>query len=158
MEKRGNVKLTQFRFDPKTRWAIELIAHQRGPEATATSAVRKAIHDAAARLNLGGHRWDELYDDEEGVRILRCLAIPEYELSDDEEELRAFVLAHREFFYSDPAATKPRPAAVALLWPKISEYRSHWITTRRENPGATARLLAKALKDEGLPVPKGAAA
>lgn len=155
MERRTNSKQSQYRLDDKTRFALKLIAHQK--RQTDTAVVVHALRQAATLLDLGGFTWADLYDEHEGMRLLKCLACPTYETTPDEDELLRFVQAHRQFFYADPKGIVPRRTFVEALWPKIDEYRKHWLRTRGENPGATAELLTDAVLKEGLPLPKAAA-
>lgn len=155
MESRRNSRMSQFRFDEKTSFAMRLIARQRNQKLTA--AVSNAIRQAATHLDLGGHSWLDLYDEHEGICLLLCLACPTYQPSPEEEDLRRFALKHREFFYADQKATIPKRTTVEVLWPKIASYQEHWNKTKNESPSATAKLMAAELKAEGLPTPKAAA-
>lgn len=87
MESRRNSRMSQFRFDEKTSFAMRLIARQRNQKLTA--AVSNAIRQAATHLDLGGHSWLDLYDDHEGICLLLCLACPTYQPSPEQYAVAA---------------------------------------------------------------------
>ena len=65
------------------------------------AAIADAIHQAAARLDLAGFVWSDLYDEDEAVAALKLLSISTVNKDELERERLKFIRAHREFFYVD---------------------------------------------------------
>lgn len=147
-KKKGQV----FRFSEETRFAIQLVARQmRGSQQDAFDA---AILAAAERLDLSGHVWSDLYDPHPGVKMIRLFSVHTIVLNEQEKALRSFVRANGDFFYVDGKNKTPKRTFIEALWPKIEEFKEHWLKTHEEAPRATRIMMAAALKAEGLPAPK----
>lgn len=141
-----------YRFDELTKFAIKLLARQNRKNMQAS--VAEAIHQAAARLDLAGFVWSDLYDEHPGVMVLKLLAVSTVNKTEEERETVRFLKANREFFYVDERGLIPKRTYVEALWPGFEQYQAHWRRTRDEEPRATRKLMAAALKDAGLPAPK----
>lgn len=104
-----------YRFDERTRFAVKLLARQTRKNMQA--AIADAIHQAAARLDLAGFVWSDLYDEDEAVAALKLLSISTVNKDELERERLKFIRAHREFFYVDAKATIPKRSYVVELLP-----------------------------------------
>jgi hypothetical protein len=143
----------QARFDGQTRFALELLSAQRGQKFT--RVVEDAlIKDAkeVARVELG-QDFSTLWHEHEGVRTLNLFACPGYKISPDEDVLRSFVLAHKEFFYADPKATIPQIGYVLTLWDHVQHYLELWRSKRSENYFVAAEAMEAALKKAKIKPP-----
>ncbi len=150
-QKRNKTEVLHVRLDDKTKFAVDLISKQRMQKAT--QVVEAAIRDNADGLDLGVP-WTALWDPDEGVRTLNLLACPRYRATPDEEEIRAFTLAHKEFFYSDEDATIPHRGFVSLLWPKLQHHMELWRAKRHENYWIAAEAMEAALKHAKVKAPE----
>jgi hypothetical protein len=121
-----------LRLDPKAKFILEFVSRINGQ--TITTIVERAIRSSADDIRLSaeefspGPNWEYFWDPHEGVRTLKLLAYSTYPSTFDEDDLRSFTEAHKEFFYlpdTDPA--KPNRAFLQVLWPKIDEYRRVWL-------------------------------
>jgi hypothetical protein len=144
-------ELLQVRLTGRLKFAIGLIAQQEGRKQT--QIVEEAIEARAAALKLGVP-FDVLYDDDEGMRTLACLALPSYRPTEAEREIKAFVQHHPEFFYADKEQRIPHRGFVSILWPKLEHYMHTWRERRHEDYWAAADAMAKALSAARVKPPK----
>src|SRR5574343_2109306 len=121
-------EVLQVRLSVRTKFAVELVAQQEGKKIT--KVIEDAIEARAHALQLGVP-FDEVFDEDEGVRTLRLLALPAYRPTEEEREIKAFVAHHREFFYTDSKI--PHRTFVSILWPKLQHYMSAWREQRHTN-------------------------
>lgn len=154
MKKITKTEKFQARFDEQTKFALELIAHQKGQKQV--TIVEDAVMAAARELCEKQFREDfsNIYDAHPGVRTLNLLAHPAYKLTNNIAELKAFILAHREFFYTDDKATIPNVALTIALWDKLEHYLQTWNEKRHENYWVAAELMEAALKKAKIKPPK----
>lgn len=153
MVKKANTP-TSFRFEPLTDFALDLVARQRTQKRAAV------IHDAVIALGKQvaddelGQSLATLYHVHEGVRTLNLLACPSYKTTPDEDDLRAFLVAHKEFFYADDKATVPSVALVTTLWDQLEHYRQLWREKRHDNYWVAAEAMEARLKKAKIKPPK----
>lgn len=144
-------ELLQVRLSGRLKFAIQLIAQQEGRKQT--SVVEEAIESRATELKLGVP-FDELYDEDEGVRTLRLLALPSYRPSEEQREIKAFVAQHGPFFYTDKSSKIPHRTFVSVLWPKLQHYLHAWNEERHTNHWIAAEQMSKALTAAKVKPPK----
>lgn len=144
-----------YRFDERTKFAVRLLARQT--RKTMQGAIADAIQQAAARLDLGGFVWSDIYDDDEAIAALKLLTVPTLNRDDAERDRIKFIKAHKEFFYVDGKGTIPKRSYVIELWPAIEELELTWRRTRDEQPNAVRKMMIERLKKAGLQAPKAAA-
>jgi hypothetical protein len=89
-----------------------------------------------------------------GVRTLKLLNDERYPTTFDEDELRAFVSAHIEFFYIGQGTTDaPRRPFVDILWPLMDEFLSIWRQTRSTDYWAAGEAMAESLRKAKVAAP-----
>lgn len=144
----------QARFDEHTRFALNLLAKQQGKKYV--TIIEDAIQSLAKEMCQRelGQPLSVLFHPHEGVRTLNLLALPSYRKSPDEEELRIFVLAHKEFFYADDKGKVPNLGLVMTLWDQIEHYRELWREKRHENYWVAAEAMEAHLKKVKIKPPK----
>ncbi|MBK8909460.1 MAG: hypothetical protein IPM60_16780 [Rhodospirillales bacterium] len=124
-----------LRLDPKTKFILDFVSRIKGQNIT--TVVERAIKETADGTGIGPRfdefgseigqeTWSKFWDPSEGVRTLKLIACPYYPTTFDEDELKAFTDAHREFFYVGSRGNEPRRAFVDILWPKIEDYLAIW--------------------------------
>jgi hypothetical protein len=132
---RGAKTLTlSLRLDPKTKFILDFVARIKGQ--SITTVVERAIKETADGLSIRGwdersttshdSKWSDFWDPDEGVRTLRLLTNSGYPSTFDEDELKAFTLAHWQFFYLDHRGNEPKRRFLQILWPKIDRYIEIW--------------------------------
>jgi hypothetical protein len=148
-----------LRLDPKMKFALEFVARVRGQ--TLTTVIERAVREYCDRVTIAAvpgdstpANWQQFWEPEEGTRTLRLLASPEYLSNFDEDDLRDFVRAHWEFFYSESECMIPRRAFVQMLWPKIESYRGIWKEKRETDYWAAGRAMAADLRAAKLVPPQ----
>jgi hypothetical protein len=147
-----------LRLDPKTKFSLEFVARINGQ--TLTTIVERAIRASCDQVKIaegdfaGPYSWQDFWDPEEGVRMLKLLACVDYPSTYDEDDLRRFTLSHWEFFYASEKATTPKRGFVEVLWPKIDEYRRIWQEQRESDYWAAGRAMAAALTNAQLNAPE----
>lgn len=131
---RGAKTLTlSLRLDPKTKFILDFVARIKGQ--SITTVVERAIKETADGLGIGPEwdeegskaykpTWSEFWDASEGVRTLKLLGNAYYPTSFDEDELKAFTVAHSDFFYTK--GTEPRRGYLEILWPRMEKYIEIW--------------------------------
>jgi hypothetical protein len=130
-ERGTKTETLSLRLDPKTKFILEFVSRINGQ--TITTIVDRAIRSSCDEVRLPredydeSSNWKDFWDPHEGVRTLNLLACSTYPTTFDEDELRSFTEAHKEFFYlPDYELRKPNRALLQVLWPKIDEYRQIW--------------------------------
>lgn len=133
---RAKTLTLSLRLDPKTKFIVDFMARIKGQ--SITTVVERAIKETADGLGIGPQwdpearaeitqeTWSDFWDPSDGVRTLKLIASPYYPTTFDEDELKAFTEAHREFFYLDNRKNLPRRAFVDILWPNIEDYLEIW--------------------------------
>lgn len=150
---RAKTLTLSLRLDPKTKFIVDFMSRIKGQ--SITTAVERSIKETADRLpirstvdDFGNEiregMWSEFWDPSEGVRTLKLIACPYYPTTFDEDELKAFTEAHRDFFYVRNAGKEPRRAFVDILWPKIEEYLAIW----REKKSTDYWAAGEAMKED----------
>jgi hypothetical protein len=135
-----------LRLDPKTKFTLEFVARIKGQ--TLTTIVERAIRDSCDQVTIGSNygnekfSWQSFWDPDEGVRTLKLLACNDYTSTYDEDDLKAFVKEHWEFFYFSENAEAPHRAFVRILWPKIDDYRRIWHEQRDSDNWAAGKAMA----------------
>jgi hypothetical protein len=130
---------------PKTKFILDFISRVNGQSITTVveRAVRAAGKTAKLKGGLGGDLgWEDFWDPEEGIRLLKLLDCKAYQSSFDEEELKAFVLAHRVFFYSNYVNSIFNVAYLRVLWPKLDEYRLLWREEKENDYWIAGKAMA----------------
>ena len=141
-----------LRLDPKTRFVLEFVARIKGQSITAV--VERAIKETADNVKIGpGYNWAYFWDANDGVRILKLLAESNYPTSYDEDELRAFTLAHRQFFYTNSSGTSPRRSFIEILWPSMDNYLEIWREKKSEDYWAAGEAMKKDLSAARVATP-----
>jgi hypothetical protein len=139
-----------LRLDPKTRFILEFVARIKGQ--SITTVVERAIKETADGLGIGPRydeqgniedqlTWSDFWDPSEGVRTLRVLNSSDCPTTYDEDELRAFTLAHWPFFYTDQRRREPHRTYVDVLWPKIGAYAELWREKKRSDYWAAGEAM-----------------
>jgi hypothetical protein len=134
-KQRGAKTLTlSLRLDPKTKFILDFVARIKGQ--SITTVVERAIKETADGLGISSWdedsrtsyqaTWSNFWDPSDGVRTLRLLANSGYPTTFDEDELKAFTLAHWQFFYLDRDGDQPKRVFIDILWPKIDKYLEIW--------------------------------
>ena len=125
---RGAKTLTlSLRLDPKTKFILDFVARIKGQ--SITTVVERAIKETADGLGIGSDHayqqsWSDFWDPNEGVRTLKLLGNAYYPTSFDEDELKAFTVAHSDFFYTK--GNEPRRGYLEVLWPRMENYIEIW--------------------------------
>jgi hypothetical protein len=137
----GKTENLSLRLDPKTKFILDFVSRINGQ--TITTIVERAIRASCDQIELPGSvpegdfavsfNWKHFWDPHEGVRTLKLLANPAYPTSFDEDELKGFIEAHRQFFYVAGRSRTPNSSMVHVLWPKIDEYRRIWLEEREKD-------------------------
>lgn len=142
------------RFEGQTDFALSLIAQQKKQKKVAV--VEEALLEQAKRLSLEelGQHFSALYHPNEGVRMLNLFACPGFKTTTAQDELKAFVLEHKEFFYADAKATMPQLGFVDVLWDRIQHYFELWRDKRHNDHYVAAEAMAEALKKAKIKPPK----
>ena len=108
--------------------------------------VERAVHAAAKTAKLkseyGDLGWEDFWDPEEGIRFLKLLDCKAYQSNFDEDDLKAFVLEHNEFFYSDYSKSIFKVAYLRVLWPKVDQYRLLWREEKQNDYWIAGRAMA----------------
>jgi hypothetical protein len=152
-KERGTKSQTlSLRLDPKTKFTLEFVARIKGQ--TLTTIVERAIRESCDRVTIGNpsrgdfeenFTWQSFWDPEEGIRTLKLLACEHYPSTYDEDDLSEFTKAHWQFFYASNKAKVPHRTFVAILWPKIDDYRRIWHEQRDSDYWAAGNAMASAL-------------
>src|SRR5665213_3703844 len=106
-KKRGvKTESLSLRIDPKTKFVLEFVVRVKGFRIT--DVIEKAIRAYAEESLIGGDdygnngkNWLHYWHPEEGMRTIRLLMDEEVQTSFEEDELRAFLKQHGEFFFHD---------------------------------------------------------
>lgn len=148
---RGAKTLTlSLRLDPKTKFILDFVAQIKGQ--SITTVVERAIKETADGLGIGPKwddrgndtyqpTWSDFWDSDEGVRTLKLLANSAYPTSFDEDELKAFTLAHWQFFYLDHRGNEPKRGFIEILWPKIDSYIEIWRSKKSTDYWAAGEVM-----------------
>ena len=157
-KRQAKTQSLSLRLDPKTRFVLEFVARIKGQSITAV--VERAIKETADNVSIGsnnfgegGRNWADFWDANDGVRILNLLADSNYPTSYDEDELRAFTLAHRQFFYTNSSSTSPRRGFIEILWPSIDSYLEIWREKKSEDYWAAGEAMKKDLSAARVAAP-----
>jgi hypothetical protein len=136
-----------LRLDPKTKFTLEFVARVKGQ--SLTTIVERAIRESCDQVTIGSDsrgeklNWQSFWDPEGGVRTLKLLTCDDYPSTYDEDDLRQFTKAHREFFYTTTEkAMVPCRLYLEILWPKIEDYRRIWHEQRDSDTWAAGRVMA----------------
>ena len=152
-----------LRLDPKTKFILDFLARIKGQ--SITTVVERALKETADGLGLGPahdhegdpipqQKWSKFWDPSEGIRTLRLIESPYYPTTFDEDEIKVFVEAHKEFFYLDWMRPEPRRAFVDILWPKIEEYLEIWREQKSVDYWAAGKAMKADLTAAGLETPE----
>jgi hypothetical protein len=142
----GKSSTLSLRLDPKTKFILEFAGRVKGQ--TITTVVERAIRASCSEVTVNGERgesisWQDLWDPEEGVRTLKLVTCAGYPSTYDEDDLRRFAEVHSRFFFGGDS---PNRAYVAVLWPKLEEYRRIWLEQREKDYWAAGRAMAADLQ------------
>lgn len=159
---RSKTQTLSLRLDPKTRFVLEFVSRIRGQ--SITTVVERAIKEASSEVSVGPtwdergnpqepNTWQDFWDPDEGVRTLKLLANSAYPTTFEEDELRAFTLAHHEFFYTNDRGHTPNKAQTNVLWSKIDKYLELWRETKATDYWACGKLMVQHLSAAGLSHP-----
>jgi hypothetical protein len=148
----GGLQPTTFKFSDKVKFALRLVANQRGT--SSAGLLQKVILELADQTKVGGKHWLELYDHSPAMAELNLLACPDYVVDDTETELRRFTVAHRIYWYVDEECTIPKRSFVEALWDHRKDLLRLWRETRASDHGAASEAMSKLLKKAGLEPPK----
>ena len=146
-----------LRLDPKTKFILEFMARIKGQ--SITMVVERAIKDASADVVIdrdefgNGFNWSDYWDPNEGVRTLKLLTAREYPTTFDEDELRAFTLAHWPFFYRDPEGKRPHASYLEIIWPSVGRYMETWREKKTANYWAAGEAMMADLSSAGIAPP-----
>lgn len=147
-----------LRLDPKNRFALEFAA--RVEKRNISTIVELAIRAYAGKVGVSWEgadeeaTWQDFWDASEGVRILKMLADSRIPTTYEEDELRAFTVAHRAFFYADKNDRQPRRGYLEILWPRINEFLETWRREKAVNYWAAGEQMKKAISDAGVAAPE----
>jgi hypothetical protein len=133
-----------------------LSAHRGGRELTEVlqDLVERAADEACTRAKISS--WQTLFSPlDPAVNLLVLFALPNYRATTPERPLFHFVSHHAVFFYDDAEQTKPSRTRIAVLWPKVQEFRKLWERDRVDDAWCAAKAMAAELKKHHEPVPKG---
>ncbi len=146
-----------LRLDPKTKFILDFVARIKGH--SITMVVERAIKDASADVVIdrnefgNGSNWSDYWDPNEGVRTLKLLTAREYPTTFDEDELRAFTLAHWSFFYEDLEGMRPRANYLEIIWPSVDRYMETWREKKTANYWAAGEAMMADLSSAGIAPP-----
>ena len=132
--------------DEETRFALGLVAISE--RRTMTEIVAGAAMELASKLDIGGHKYSELFGQELSVRWCMIFSWSHVVLSHELQALRTFVLAHSHFFYD--AKGRPNRRNLVVLWPQIESLSEQWHATRMAEPFKTAKVMASELRKAGV--------
>ena len=146
-----------LRLDPKTKFILDFVARIKGQ--SITTVVERAIKEASAGVVIdaddfgNGSNWSDYWDPNEGVRTLKLLTAREYPTTFDEDELRAFTLAHWAFFYEDLEGKRPRASYLDIIWPSVDRYMEIGRETKIANYWAAGEAMMADLSCAGIAPP-----
>jgi len=147
--------ILSMRIDPKTRFAIEVVARYRGQ--SISTVVERAIMEAADHASIGSgdqpNTWRDYWDVSEGVRALKIASDQSLYPTYEDERKVDLAKRHWQFFYSSDNARFPRVAFIDILWPRIDEFLEMWEKTRSTDRFAVGKAMHKAIHDAGVQPP-----
>lgn len=153
MARMGGKKIQKgLRFNPRTLAQIYLYSKRRGmaQNAFVQEAIRQLV-EAEARAT--GIDWAPFMEFPTTPGFLECMMFDtpgSFEFNEEEEDRRAFVKNHREFFYLPDG--KPNTINLRYLWPQIARYQELW--SLGNNAHAAADAMTKDLQAVGIPAPR----
>lgn len=142
---------TSFRLSRRHLFALRFVARQR--DTSINSAIEMVIERLANETH-ASRSWTDMWDEEESVRMLNLYALPEYKVAPNEADIRAFCLAHPQFFWADKERCVPKRAFAIILWPHVMELAATWKKKRDEDYHAGAKAMAALLKKAKLSPPE----
>jgi hypothetical protein len=136
-----------LRLDPKTKFILEFVGRVNGQSMTTIveRAIRASCGEVQIREGNSDLNWESFWDPDDGVRTLKLLACTNFPSTYDEDDLKRFTEMHRVFFYvydGDFDAPSLNRAYLAVLWPKIDEYRRIWLEQRERDYWAAGNVMA----------------
>ncbi len=146
-ERGTKTETLSLRLDPKTKFILEFASRINGQ--TITTIVERAIRASCdeVQINDGNENdfaeirnWKDFWDPDEGIRTLKLLASRNYPTTYDEDELKSFTEAHRDFFFYTGKRI-PNSPLVQVLWPKIENYRRIWLEQRDKDYWAAGNAM-----------------
>jgi len=155
--RRSKSQTLSLRLNPKTRFVLEFLAkiHRR----SITMIVEDAIKQAGSKGTVShsfeseDKTWFDFWDFSEGVREMRMLADPDVPSDFEDDERRAFIAWHIEFFSQTYEMSNPDRINIEIIWPKIDQFIEHWNDTKRTNPWAAGEQMVMALDGANIPAP-----
>lgn len=157
-EKRQKAKTQtlSLRLDPKTRFVLEFMAKIRRQSITTVveDAIRYTAKDTTVGHESDERTWEAYWDTSDGVRAMLILADRKIPSTFEDDELRSFLKAHIEFFSADFDLDRPDRINVDIIWPRIDEYLTMWLETKRSEPWAAGHQMAYTLQSAGIDAPE----
>ncbi len=130
-----------IRATPSVKFAADFAARLKGLSTTAL--VETLVMAEADKLTIAGLGWRDFDDPSPGVGWCR-MYLHKIALNKDEDEIKRFVLAHREFFYD---GTEPNRRRIEILWPRIGHFADKYFRTMRTSTDAAGADMNKALAE-----------
>ncbi len=81
------------------------------------------------------------------------LADPDMPSDFEDDERRAFIAWHIEFFSQSNEMHNSDRINIEILWPRIDQFIEHWNETKRTDPWAAGKLMVMALDDASISAP-----
>lgn len=153
---RSKTLTLSLRLDPKTRFMLEFMAKLN--RQNITTVVEEALRKAGALTKLkpwddDSKTWRDFWDVSEGVRAMLLLADDELPSSFEDDEVRAFISWHIEFFSETNEINDPDRINVEVLWPHMDRYLKVWRDERRSDPWQAGRLMTEDLEKASVHPP-----
>jgi len=153
---RAKTLTLSLRLDPKTRFMLEFMAKLKRQSITTIveEAIRRAGSDTQVEtFDKESKTWRDYWDISDGIRAINMLADSDLPSSFEDDEIRAFVRWHIEFFSDTNKLEDPDRINVEVLWPNIESYVQIWQDTKRSDPWAAGKKMADDLTSANLRSP-----
>ena len=153
---RAKTLTLSLRLDPKTRFMLEFMAKLKRQSITTIveDAIRRAGSDTQVEtFGKESKTWQDFWDTSDGIRAINMLADFNLPSSFEDDEIRAFVRWHIEFFSDTNRLEDPDRTNVEVIWPNIGNYVQLWQETKRTNPWAAGQKMFDDLTSANLRPP-----
>lgn len=161
--KRAKSESLSLRLDPKARFILEFVA--RVEARSITTIVERAIKQYAERVRVDDPfdengrevlrpNWTDFWDPSDGVRTLKMFAVADVPSTFEEDELRAFVKSHWQFFYQDKSEQLPMRAYIDIVWPEIDEFLEIWRSEKATNYWSAGLAMQGKISAAGVKPPQ----
>ncbi len=131
----------RVRVTPSTKFAIDFTA--RVLRKSVTQLLEDAVLPIAERTEFRGKSWRDFDDPTPGYAECKMFlhGVP---MSKDEDDLKRFVLTHREFFFD---GDEPNRRRLDVLWSRVPHYADSYFRKMKTDNHAVGHEMNAALKE-----------